>query len=299
MRARARAHARHPEGPRRGEGRAPAGRLRGRDRGPASANARRKLEAKNLDLIVANDVTAAGAGFGGDDERGRAAAARRPAPRRAARVEARGGRADPRRSGRAAGGRARPGVARERARRARGRPAGARRASWRASARSASPGRRQAAGALRSRERVPPRPPTARAPPSGTARRPSPRSAPSSATASAAGWRAAARRSSSARATREAELMFVGEAPGADEDEQGLAFVGRAGQLLTDIIEKGMKLRRADVFIANVHQVPPAAEPQPRAGRDPVLPAVPRGADPRDPAARAGGARQVRGRSGC
>jgi uracil-DNA glycosylase family 4 len=50
----------------------------------------------------------------------------------------------------------------------------------------------------------------------------------------------------------EAELMFVGEAPGADEDEQGLAFVGRAGQLLTDIIEKGMKLRRADVFIANV-----------------------------------------------
>ena len=50
----------------------------------------------------------------------------------------------------------------------------------------------------------------------------------------------------------DAELMFVGEAPGADEDEQGLAFVGRAGQLLTDIIEKGMQLRRADVFIANV-----------------------------------------------
>jgi DNA polymerase len=49
----------------------------------------------------------------------------------------------------------------------------------------------------------------------------------------------------------EAELMFVGEGPGADEDEQGLAFVGRAGQLLTDIIEKGMQLRRADVFIAN------------------------------------------------
>jgi uracil-DNA glycosylase family 4 len=50
----------------------------------------------------------------------------------------------------------------------------------------------------------------------------------------------------------EAELMFVGEGPGADEDEQGLAFVGRAGQLLTDIIEKGMKLRRADVWIGNV-----------------------------------------------
>jgi DNA polymerase len=46
--------------------------------------------------------------------------------------------------------------------------------------------------------------------------------------------------------------MFVGEAPGADEDEQGLAFVGRAGQLLTDIIEKGLKMPRADVFIANV-----------------------------------------------
>ena len=50
----------------------------------------------------------------------------------------------------------------------------------------------------------------------------------------------------------QAALMFVGEAPGADEDEQGLAFVGRAGQLLTDIIEKGLKIPRADVFIANV-----------------------------------------------
>ena len=50
----------------------------------------------------------------------------------------------------------------------------------------------------------------------------------------------------------DADLMFVGEAPGADEDEQGLAFVGRAGQLLTDIIEKGMKMSRADVYIANI-----------------------------------------------
>jgi uracil-DNA glycosylase family 4 len=49
-----------------------------------------------------------------------------------------------------------------------------------------------------------------------------------------------------------AELMFVGEAPGSEEDEQGLAFVGRAGQLLTDIIEKGMKMKRSDVFIGNV-----------------------------------------------
>jgi uracil-DNA glycosylase family 4 len=49
-----------------------------------------------------------------------------------------------------------------------------------------------------------------------------------------------------------AELMFVGEGPGADEDEQGLAFVGRAGQLLTDIIEKGMKMKRSEVWIGNV-----------------------------------------------
>ena len=49
-----------------------------------------------------------------------------------------------------------------------------------------------------------------------------------------------------------ARLMFVGEAPGADEDAQGLAFVGRAGQLLTDIIEKGLRMPRRDVFIANV-----------------------------------------------
>jgi len=49
-----------------------------------------------------------------------------------------------------------------------------------------------------------------------------------------------------------AKLMFVGEGPGRDEDLQGEPFVGRAGQLLTDIITKGMKLRREDVYIANV-----------------------------------------------
>ena len=47
-----------------------------------------------------------------------------------------------------------------------------------------------------------------------------------------------------------ADLMFVGEAPGRDEDEQGLAFVGRAGQLLTKIIE-AMGKKREDVYIAN------------------------------------------------
>jgi uracil-DNA glycosylase family 4 len=48
-----------------------------------------------------------------------------------------------------------------------------------------------------------------------------------------------------------ADLMFVGEAPGAEEDERGLAFVGRAGQLLTKIIE-AMGMKREDVFICNV-----------------------------------------------
>ncbi|MBI3768448.1 MAG: uracil-DNA glycosylase [Deltaproteobacteria bacterium] len=49
-----------------------------------------------------------------------------------------------------------------------------------------------------------------------------------------------------------AELVFVGEAPGRDEDLRGEPFVGRAGQLLTEIITKGMKLRREDVYIANI-----------------------------------------------
>jgi len=49
-----------------------------------------------------------------------------------------------------------------------------------------------------------------------------------------------------------ARVVFVGEAPGADEDVQGRPFVGRAGQLLTDIIQKGMRLRREEVYICNV-----------------------------------------------
>jgi DNA polymerase len=48
-----------------------------------------------------------------------------------------------------------------------------------------------------------------------------------------------------------AQLMFIGEAPGADEDQQGEPFVGRAGQLLTNMI-KAMGLRREDVYIANI-----------------------------------------------
>src|SRR5437868_8123926 len=49
----------------------------------------------------------------------------------------------------------------------------------------------------------------------------------------------------------DAELMFIGEAPGADEDARGEPFVGRAGQLLTKIIET-MGFSRAEVYIANV-----------------------------------------------
>lgn len=50
----------------------------------------------------------------------------------------------------------------------------------------------------------------------------------------------------------QADLMFIGEGPGADEDAKGEPFVGRAGRLLTDIITKGIGLRREDVYIANV-----------------------------------------------
>ncbi len=60
-----------------------------------------------------------------------------------------------------------------------------------------------------------------------------------------------ASRSSSASAIRTPNLMFVGEGPGADEDTQGEPFVGRAGQLLNNMI-KAMGLRREDVYIANV-----------------------------------------------
>ena len=59
-----------------------------------------------------------------------------------------------------------------------------------------------------------------------------------------------------------ADLMFVGEAPGADEDTQGEPFVGRAGQLLTKIIE-AIDLRREDVYIANVIKCRPPSNRNP------------------------------------
>lgn len=61
-----------------------------------------------------------------------------------------------------------------------------------------------------------------------------------------------------------ADLMFVGEAPGAEEDRQGLPFVGRAGKLLTQLLEE-IGLTRDDVFIANVLKSRPPGnrDPQP------------------------------------
>ena len=50
----------------------------------------------------------------------------------------------------------------------------------------------------------------------------------------------------------EADLMFVGEGPGQEEDRRGLPFVGRAGELLTQMIEKGLGIPRSDVYICNI-----------------------------------------------
>jgi DNA polymerase len=67
-----------------------------------------------------------------------------------------------------------------------------------------------------------------------------------------------------------ARLVFVGEGPGADEDESGLPFVGRAGQLLTQMIEgtaskEGIPLKRADVYICNVVKCRPPENRTPEA----------------------------------
>ncbi|MFM8232221.1 MAG: uracil-DNA glycosylase, partial [Chthoniobacterales bacterium] len=65
------------------------------------------------------------------------------------------------------------------------------------------------------------------------------------------------------------ELMFVGEAPGADEDKQGEPFVGRAGELLTKIIN-AMGLSRDDIYIANVLKCRPDMEPGAPGNRPPT-----------------------------
>jgi DNA polymerase len=67
----------------------------------------------------------------------------------------------------------------------------------------------------------------------------------------------------------DAELMFVGEAPGADEDVQGEPFVGRAGELLTKIIQ-ATGLRRADVYIGNILKCRPDTPGQSSGNRKPT-----------------------------
>ncbi|MBT6718638.1 MAG: uracil-DNA glycosylase [Nitrospina sp.] len=62
----------------------------------------------------------------------------------------------------------------------------------------------------------------------------------------------------------QADLVFVGEGPGADEDEQGFPFVGRAGKKLTEIIEKGMNLdREKDTYICNIVKCRPPGNRDP------------------------------------
>ncbi len=72
-----------------------------------------------------------------------------------------------------------------------------------------------------------------------------------------------------------ARLLFVGEAPGQDEDLEGEPFVGAAGRLLTDIIEKGMKVPRSDVYICNLVKCRPSRnrnpEPDEIAACSPIL----------------------------
>lgn len=72
----------------------------------------------------------------------------------------------------------------------------------------------------------------------------------------------------------DADIMFIGEAPGADEDRQGIPFVGRAGQLLTKMIE-ATKLSRDDVYIANILKCRPPQNRDPQPGEieqcEPIL----------------------------
>ena len=82
------------------------------------------------------------------------------------------------------------------------------------------------------------------------------------ANARAAGCTSSATRLSSAQGNPRAELVFVGEGPGHDEDMQGLPFVGRAGKLLTQMIE-AMGLQREDVYICNVVKCRPPENRKP------------------------------------
>lgn len=61
-----------------------------------------------------------------------------------------------------------------------------------------------------------------------------------------------------------ADLMFIGEGPGEQEDMQGIPFVGRAGELLTKMIEEGLKLPRRDVYICNIVKCRPPENRDPK-----------------------------------
>lgn len=63
----------------------------------------------------------------------------------------------------------------------------------------------------------------------------------------------------------QAELLFVGEGPGEQEDLRGLPFVGRAGELLTAMIERGLGLARSDVYICNIVKCRPPGNRTPLA----------------------------------
>ena len=90
-----------------------------------------------------------------------------------------------------------------------------------------------------------------------------------------------------------ADLMFVGEAPGRDEDIQGIPFVGRAGQKLTQIIE-AIGLTRDDVYIANVIKCRPPENRNPEPDEVATVRAVPVPAGRYDQAEGDRGARHVR-----
>ncbi len=62
----------------------------------------------------------------------------------------------------------------------------------------------------------------------------------------------------------DADLLFVGEGPGEQEDRQGLPFVGRAGDLLTQMIEKGVEIPRPDVYICNIVKCRPPGNRNPK-----------------------------------
>jgi len=62
----------------------------------------------------------------------------------------------------------------------------------------------------------------------------------------------------------DAALMFIGEGPGQEEDRQGLPFVGRAGELLTQMIERGLEIPRSEVYICNIVKCRPPKNRTPR-----------------------------------